>query len=353
MQIIERIREESQLVAALNSLPQDLDEIYIRLLDGIPHADRTFVHRLVLWIAGHASSGRLRDEGIHIEALLTAVCDDLRHMTGSTFRYTAEDVRELCGCLITVKECDLPFTDFLTEPHMTQGPGGECIVSKLDKPPEDRPKGYFVRIAHYTVMEFLISGRIAASPARWCSMASVDIADGFFRSVLRQALTADPTGASADWVRDREPYCLTLVPRIIRLVDITNPDIIDLCIRYFLPTSPHYPRLRRIQEHLATGCSDAQTFYVAGLPVCDPTLPPSEYQHNDQNAWALSGMLSCNKKLAVAFMRTLGWSHDEAAGKRLVASFLDGREDGTARFLTYRGTLGQLDQWRARAVDRD
>src|SRR4051794_35521551 len=120
MQILGRIREESQLVAALNSLPQDLDEIYLRLLDGIPNADRPFIHRILLWIAGHASSGRLRDEGIHIDLLVSAVCDDLYHMTGSTYRYTAADVRELCSCLITVGEIELPFTDFLTELHTTQ-----------------------------------------------------------------------------------------------------------------------------------------------------------------------------------------------------------------------------------------
>ncbi|RYP39897.1 hypothetical protein DL767_002016 [Monosporascus sp. MG133] len=291
MQITERIREESQLIDALNSLPQDLDQVYIRLLDEIPDADHLFVRRVLLWIAGHASSGRLRDQGIHIETLITAVCDDLQHMTGNAYRYTAEDVRELCGCLITVEERRLPFTDFLTELHFTPGHGGECIIYKEDYP-EDAPKGYFVKIAHYTVMEFLASDRIAASPARPFSMASVDIRAEFFRSVLRQSLTADPAGASADWVRDREPYCLTLAPLIIPNVNFSDPDVLNLCVRYFLPTSPHFPRLRRIQCYLAAGCDDAQSFYLARLPVYNPTLPPSEYQRNDPNVWALLGPLA-------------------------------------------------------------
>jgi len=342
MQIIEQIREESQLVYALSSLPQDLDEVYLRLFERIPDIHRLFVRQVLLWIAGHASSGRLRDQGINMDTLVSAVCDDLRHMTGNTYRYTAEDVRELCGCLITVRECKLPFTDFLTELHWTRSDEGECVLYKKDHC-VDAPKGFFVEIAHYTVMEFLVSDRIADRPAPWFSMASINIMEEFFRSVLRQSLAANPAGTSADWVRDREPYCLTLVPLIIPLVDVAKPDILDLCARYLLPTSPHFPRLGRIQGHLATGCSDARSFHITGLPVYSPTLPPSEYQHNDPNAWALLGMQrSYNDRLAEEFSRRLDWSSDEAAGKELVVSFLDGMGDDMAQVRTYRGTVAQV-----------
>lgn len=350
MHILERIREESQLVLALNSLPRDLDDVYIRLLGGIPEADRPFVRRVLLWIAGHASCDRLRDQGIHIDTLLAAVCDDLQHGTGRTYRYTTEDLQELCGCLITTHEAELPFDDFLTDLCMTQDPEGRCIVYKKERwhDPDDTPKGYFVRIAHYTVMEFLASDRIITSPAQWCSLAWADIEDEFFRSVLRQALAADPTGSSVDWVRDREPYCLTLVPLIIEATDFTNPELLAACAQYFLPTSAHYSRLCQIQGHLLTGCRDARSFCVAKMPVYDPRLPLTDYQDNDPNAWAIIGMLvSSNKNLAMEFIKSvLGWGHDETAGKELLITFLEWRLDGTARFQTYRATVMELDQMR-------
>ncbi|KAK4214916.1 hypothetical protein QBC37DRAFT_420170 [Rhypophila decipiens] len=343
MNILERIREESQLVHALNCLPHDLDEVYIRLLDGIPEIDRPFVRRVLLWIAGHSSCNRLRDQGIHIDALVGAVCDDLQHLTGRTYRYTADDLRELCGCLITVQEHKLPFTDFLTEVCMARVAEGDCIVHKKGKHLEEPPKGYFVSMAHYTVVEFLASDRILASPVRWCFMRPVDIADEFSRSVIRQSLTADPAGTSADWVRDREPYCLTLVPLVLQNINIDNPEMLDLCVRYFLPTSPHYSRLGQIQAHLVTGCEDAQSFLMARLPVYDPRLLPSEYQHNDPDAWAILGMIvSYNRTLAERYTRSFtGLKYNDMVGKGLLVTLLKSRGDGMARYKTYRTTLGE------------
>ncbi|KAM7214960.1 hypothetical protein V8F06_009637 [Rhypophila decipiens] len=297
MNILERIRE-------------DLDEVYIRLLDGIPEIDRPCVRRVLLWIAGHPSCNRLRDQGIHIDALVGTVCDDLQHLTGRTYRYTAQDLRELCGCLITVQEHKLPFTDFLTEVCMARVAEGDCIVYKKGQYLEEPPKGYFVSIAHYTVMEFLASDRILASPVRWCFMRLVDIADEFSRSVIRQSLAADPAGSSADWVRDREPYCLTLVPLVLQNINIDNPEMLDLS-----NSGPPSYRLR------------------GRLPVYDPRLLPSEYQHNDPDAWAILGMIvSYNRTLAERYMRSFtGLKYDDMMGKELLVTLLKSRGDGMAR----------------------
>ncbi|KAK5655882.1 hypothetical protein OQA88_5421 [Cercophora sp. LCS_1] len=279
MQTLERIREESQLILALNSLPKDLDEAYTQLFQSIPDQDRLFVRQVLLWIVGHASSGRLRDNGIHIDVLVAAVCDDLRHITGKTYRYTPEDVRELCGSLITVTERDLPFTDFLGELRFNLSPEGELIISK-EKHDQPTPRGHFVKLAHYTVMEFLASDRIAASPVREFSLAaSANIKSEFHRSVLRQSLTADPQGTSVNWIREREPYCLTLVPLIIHDADITDPEIMDM-----------------------------------------------------SNQW-----------LGMQYLKSLGWTVDDVSERELVVSFLDRVGTGMGSVRTYRETVGMIE----------
>ena len=345
MQILEHIRDESQLIDSLNSLPSDLDEIYLRLLSAIPEPDRLFVRRVLLWIAGHSFAGRLRDKGIHLDVLVSAVCDDLQNLTGRTYRYTADDVRELCGCLITVTERPLPFTDFLRPLHMLPPLGGECKFYIKAGNDEDAPMGSFVSIAHYTVLEFLSSERIASSSAQYFSMTQRDVKNSFFNSVLRQSLAADPSGILADWVRDREAYCLTLVPLIMPTEpDSIDPDTLELCVQYFLPTSSHFPRLRTIQYYLVAGCSSARAFYIARLPVYNPAVAPSQYEGNDPNVWALLAMLMTNSRaVAHVFRRKLGWDENEAGDKEIEAAFfIRGKGTAMVQAKSHHGSLAQV-----------
>ncbi|KAM0671062.1 hypothetical protein ACQRIU_001457 [Beauveria bassiana] len=285
MQIIERIREETELLGALESLPRGIDNIYIRLLAAIPESDRLFVRQALLWIIGHASSVWLRDNGIYMDLLVSAVCNDLLSWTGKSYRYTAEDLQELCGCLITVKAEPLPFTDFLSTLRVDEVTGDVSWIHRY--PEEQAPSGIFVKIAHRTVVDFLVSERIDATIAQFFSMTWTGVTNDFFKSVLRQALAANPASSSADWIRDREAYCLTLVPAMMPNPEKLDEAILDACVAYFLPTSPHYPRLRLIQYYLCGGCSFAQSYYLARLPVHHPGLPASEYQANDPYAWAM------------------------------------------------------------------
>jgi hypothetical protein len=351
MQVLERIREESQLVEALCNLPRDLDELYTRFLESIANEDRLFVRQTLLWIEGHANAGRLKDNGIHIDVLVSAVCDDLRHMTGRSYRYTAEDVKSLCGFLITVSNSPLPFTEFLSEIHVTPTNGDNWHIYRPFNDDQGKPNGSFVTIAHYTVMEFLASERIAASSVRHFALSSGEIGDEFDESVLRQALAADPAGTSVDWVREREPYCLTLVPLIAVRLNAKNPRVLDRWTAYFQPTSPHFPRIGRIQLYLATGCLPAQSFYMAQLPVRHSALPPSTYQGNSPEALALLGMVVTNNRgLAEAFSRRMGWDGEAARGQQVVASFLDGCEWGPAILRTYQGTVHDLAKMRGHSL---
>ena len=384
MHYVERLRQESQLLQTLADLPKDLYEIYARSLERIAEVDDDclFVRRALLWIAGHASSGRLRNQGIHIDLLVSAVCDDLKHMTGKDWLYTVEDLKELCGCLITIKQAPLPFTDFLAELEVVQPnnsgtlPGTEeegVFIYRKEDPDylngdDPPPEGEFVKIAHYTVIEFLASERLRTATAsssgnsiQQFSLTVDEIQHEFFRSVLRQALAADPAGTSADWVRDREPYCLTLAPLIMAgKPECARPVAMELCIPFFLPTRPHFSRLRLVQSYLAAGCWDAQSFFAARLPIHDPTIPSVAYSDNDPNLWALAGMLLTNCDVVAAmFLASLGWKYEKLAHderRTIVASFLDGRYNTldnargsrAAVVRTYRGTLADVLEARYR-----
>src|SRR5262249_32200153 len=121
-----------------------------------------------------------------------------------------------------------------------------------------------------------------------------------------------------------------------------DPDAaaMKLCISYFQPMSPHFPRLRFVQYFLTTGCSDAQSFYMAQLPIYHPALPPSTYGLNNPNVWVLLGMLvTYNHKIAKAFLRSIDWDFDTAFKQELVVSFLNRVEDGVVQVETYHGTL--------------
>ncbi|KAM3530793.1 hypothetical protein NHJ13051_001233 [Beauveria bassiana] len=341
MQIIERIREETELLGALDSLPRGIDDIYIRLLAAIPESDRLFVRQALLWIIGHASSVWLRDNGIHMDLLVSAVCNDLLSWTGKVYRYTAGDLQELCGCLITVKAEPLPFTDFLSDLRFDEVTGDVSWIYRY--PEEQAPSGNFVKIAHRTVVDFLVSERIGATTAQFFSMTWTGVTNDFFKSVLRQALAADPASPSADWIRDREAYCLTLVPAMMPNPEKLDEAVLDACVAYFLPTSPHYPRLRLIQYYLCGGCSFAKSYYLARLPVHHPGLPASEYQANDPYAWAMLGMMATgNVTLARALQAKIGWDDETAAAKEITFGLLEEVCEGQDTTVRVRSHVGKL-----------
>ncbi|KAK3997926.1 hypothetical protein QBC44DRAFT_314667 [Cladorrhinum sp. PSN332] len=342
MQILERVREESQLYEALKNLPRDLDEIYTRELDRIPANDRLFVRRALIWILGHMESPWMTEQGINIELLVDAVCDDLRHLTGKSWFYTAEDLKELCGCLITTEQELLNHTELFArvrfgaaQSEAQSGTTGCAITKGCDLFRQDVcktvPTGEFVRIAHFTVLEFLRSTRMAGTygpAAQYFFLDHGQVTTEFVDSVLRQALAVNCITGLVDWVRDRETYCLTLAPAIPISREIADNDdnpVLRSLISYFQPTGQHVPSVRLIQTHTLTGRdANSDSFMITRLPFHHPEVPASVYARNDPNVWAILGMITTyNYPLARSFLRILGWDYKTLAEKEVVASFLE------------------------------
>jgi hypothetical protein len=134
------------------------------------------------------------------------------------------------------------------------GPNGEAEV--------------FATFSHYTVMEFLTSPHVLGTSAFFFSLSAELIESEFAIAVLRQALAAEPAplAPSADWVLDREAYCLTLGSALAYGSLCYIPVLVDLFLQFLAPSRPHYGRLRAIQERIRLRSDESQAYFVRLLP---------------------------------------------------------------------------------------
>lgn len=255
----------------MKNLPRDLAETYVRGLNDIPDGDRPFVRRVFLWICGHAQAPWLTQRGINAHVLLSAVSYDLGLRMGI---YTIDDVKELCGCLISVLP-EVPLEETCNDPPEKFANAGKPLPSKDHTsgsyPPavgrEREGTSYtdselFVSLAHYTVREFLESTFILDTKAAFYSLPLITTTLEYTESVLRQALQSNPASSATDWVVDREAYCLTLACAIYCTSLGSRPDIQDLFLQYYSPYNPHYDRILAIQRQLLANFDHSSQHYL-------------------------------------------------------------------------------------------
>ena len=138
---LKRLKCERDIVLkALKNLPETLDETYDRIFTLIPKEERLFVHHVLHWIAHH--NGLWLEDAIPCELLIQAATASTVVLTGeqNQYFYDQDTLREICGCLIEISPMAFPGT--ATESRYT------C---------------HSVKFAHYTVFEYLESGRISRS----------------------------------------------------------------------------------------------------------------------------------------------------------------------------------------------
>ena len=125
---------------ALKNLPRTLDETYDRVFAIIPKEERLIVHHVLGWIAHH--NELYEEDGMPCEILIQAVEVSSVELTGEQNErfYDKDTLREICGCLIEISSRD---------------------VFDVDK--NSLYTYASVTFAHYTVLEYLESGRIFTS----------------------------------------------------------------------------------------------------------------------------------------------------------------------------------------------
>ncbi|KAA6415797.1 MAG: hypothetical protein FRX48_00515 [Lasallia pustulata] len=141
---------------ALESLPETLDETYARILRNISEEDSHDAIKILQWLT--YSSRPLRIEEL---AEIVAV-----NINGSPwFDHTArfpdqEDVLAICSSLVAVEDVSIEEDDSEDDKYLLQRQYGSTLVNPIQ----------VVRLAHFSVKEYLVSKRIrdqAAATARY------------------------------------------------------------------------------------------------------------------------------------------------------------------------------------------
>ncbi|SLM38552.1 P-loop containing nucleoside triphosphate hydrolase, partial [Lasallia pustulata] len=141
---------------ALESLPETLDETYARILRNISEEDSHDAIKILQWLT--YSSRPLRIEEL---AEIVAV-----NINGSPwFDHTArfpdqEDVLAICSSLVAVEDVSIKEDDSEDDKYLLQRQYGSTLVNPIQ----------VVRLAHFSVKEYLVSKRIrdqAAATARY------------------------------------------------------------------------------------------------------------------------------------------------------------------------------------------
>ena len=128
-----------QLRRTLNSLPNTLDATYARILCGIDEVHAEDVHRILQWLAFSARPLTLRELA---EVVAIDFTGDLPTLDIESRLLNPHNIFQMCSCLITLSSKSSEWSDL------------PCYDDNNE-----------VRLAHYSVKEYLISDRLRAGVA--------------------------------------------------------------------------------------------------------------------------------------------------------------------------------------------
>lgn len=333
-------------------MPKDLSETYVRIFEAIPEDDRPFVRRVLTWIIGHSQAAWLYHVGVNANLLLSAVTyEHFGYETeGQNSIIDFEYLQEICSCLITVRY--VPGDIFDSRQEDSPGLQAEEATGGQD---------LYVSLAHYTVLEFLVSPHVFQPNFAFFAMSPELIRLKFAKSVLKQALAADPEGTNTDWIHDREAYCLTLGCALYIHDILADSDLQDLFLRYINPCSPHYSRFEAIQSKIVQSDENSSCYFLRHIPArfhCSETKDTCF-----GSAAALMNLLllrhqSIQKGLMPMIRRLLeGRPVQEFLNVRVTATFLDEADEDLDRNgsrlcqNTLNGMVWEIVQWRQIFLD--
>jgi hypothetical protein len=138
---LRKCRTTIQVRAALRSLPTTLDETYDRLLTGISENDRPYALRVLQWLAFSARPVTLEEVS---EAMIVDLDCECPHVNADRALHNPRDIFDICTSLV--------------------------ILSPKETWPPSTPPKMVLQLAHYSVMEYLVSSRIADGPAAGYSL---------------------------------------------------------------------------------------------------------------------------------------------------------------------------------------
>ena len=177
--LLERQRNDEGIQIVLRNMPKTIYDTYIRIFQEIPEDDRQFVRSTLEMICGHDMVYETYpyQSRVFVSELLPWVEADLQNgnNTSHQYGYDGTDLGDLCGCLV-----DSRLSDWPVRPH------GE-IQEPADAAKD--PRNLVVRLAHYTVREFLESQRIRDSSVNFFALSRASIVTEFSLNIMRPCLS--------------------------------------------------------------------------------------------------------------------------------------------------------------------
>src|SRR6266511_5506612 len=138
-----RCRSLAELQKALASLPKTLDDTYARILLGIDEDDSQNALKILQWLAYSARPLQVDEIA---EVITVDIVDNPRINPAKRFA-EPQDILTICSSLITIAE-------------PMEGPRGKTTVKQ-------------VRLAHFSVKEYLVSERIQTGLAARYSIREI------------------------------------------------------------------------------------------------------------------------------------------------------------------------------------
>jgi ankyrin repeat domain-containing protein 50 len=180
---------------ALKNLPATLDETYERILGNIDDEDSQQVaRRSLLWLAFSVRP-------LYLEELAEAAVIDTRFSDPERLpdpRY----ILELLGSLVTISLIGVPNDD-------DQDNSTEASWDGFEENPMNDPKdvpGEVIRLAHFSVKEYLVSKRIRSGKASIFSVTDVDAHRFIAETCLLYILHYDQSGSKTISLEDLEIF---------------------------------------------------------------------------------------------------------------------------------------------------
>jgi hypothetical protein len=227
---------ESRIRSALTHLPDTLDETYERIFADIPQQWRPFVVHAICFL-NHVSSAPM---ALLVSFLSVGDTDSDDETVDDLVN--AKALRETLGSLITVSSPPPPAYNPMWEETDGDNPESSGASSSTDD------EELIVKLAHYTIKEYVQSPRVAQSSAPDFYIPETR---ALSHCVRRMLLTLGRKDASGKPWHEFRAYCLKHADHLLKLADTAIASDSNLASSLFEaldPRRPNYECLSNIDE---------------------------------------------------------------------------------------------------------
>ncbi|KAK4446171.1 hypothetical protein QBC34DRAFT_357172 [Podospora aff. communis PSN243] len=205
LDILRRLREISKIRTALENLPETLDDTYVRIFACVDEHDWSLLRHALRMISFHETIYKDNPKlpGVTKDIILASYSAFTLQSTAGTqanvdHLHNSDSLEEICGCLVSFRTRSWPDTN-------TAWTGSASL-------------------AHYTVREFIESGRCAGGPASYFHNSPGATNHAIFTSILRHAIDATHQPRSKWFLDGIEGYCLQTATVALAPLETTITD---------------------------------------------------------------------------------------------------------------------------------